>query len=84
MPDTSSKQRFFTADYAGLTRSATMAHFHGPADPGKNAVIFEEMPSIAAFEHPAAFQRRIPSSSNRVRRSGRGAGCLRNHLITGA
>jgi hypothetical protein len=56
MPDTSSKQLFFTADYAGLTTRATMAHFHGPADPGKNAAIVEEMPSIAAFEHSAAFQ----------------------------
>jgi hypothetical protein len=37
--DTSSKQLSYTADYSGLTGSATMAHFHGPADPGKNAGI---------------------------------------------
>jgi hypothetical protein len=37
--DTSSKQLSFTATYAGLTGNATMAHFHGPADPGKNAPI---------------------------------------------
>jgi CHRD domain len=37
--DTSSKQLSYTADYSGLTGNATMAHFHGPADPGKNAPI---------------------------------------------
>jgi hypothetical protein len=37
--DTSSKQLSYTADYAGLTGNATMAHFHGPADSGKNAGI---------------------------------------------
>jgi hypothetical protein len=37
--DTSSKQLSYTADYSGLTGNATMAHFHGPADPGKNAGI---------------------------------------------
>ena len=34
-----SKQLSYTADYSGLTGNATMAHFHGPADPGKNAGI---------------------------------------------
>jgi hypothetical protein len=37
--DSSSKQLSYTADYSGLTGNATMAHFHGPADPGKNAPI---------------------------------------------
>jgi hypothetical protein len=37
--DTSSKQLTYTATYTGLTGNATMAHFHGPADPGKNAPI---------------------------------------------
>jgi hypothetical protein len=37
--DSSSKQLSYTADYSGLTRNATMAHFHGPAEPGKNAPI---------------------------------------------
>src|SRR5450631_326685 len=37
--DTSSKQLSYTADYSDLTGNATMAHFHGPADPGKNAGI---------------------------------------------
>ena len=35
----SSKQLSYTAEYSGLTGNATMAHFHGPADPGKNAPI---------------------------------------------
>jgi hypothetical protein len=37
--DSSSKQLSYTADYSGLTGNATMAHFHGPADAGKNAPI---------------------------------------------
>jgi hypothetical protein len=37
--DSSSKQLSYMADYSGLTGNATMAHFHGPADPGKNAPI---------------------------------------------
>jgi hypothetical protein len=37
--DSSSKQLSYTADYSGLTGNATMAHFHGPADRGKNAPI---------------------------------------------
>ena len=37
--DTSSKQLSYSADYSDLTGNATMAHFHGPADPGKNAGI---------------------------------------------
>lgn len=35
--DTSSKQLSYTVQYSGLTGNATGAHFHGPADPGKNA-----------------------------------------------
>jgi hypothetical protein len=37
--DSSSKQLSYTADYSGLSGNATMAHFHGPADAGKNAPI---------------------------------------------
>lgn len=37
--NSSSKQLSYTADYSGLTGNATMAHFHGPADPGKNAPV---------------------------------------------
>jgi CHRD domain len=37
--DTASKQLSYTANYSGLTGNATMAHFHGPADPGKNAPV---------------------------------------------
>jgi hypothetical protein len=37
--DTSTKQLSYTVNYTGLTGNATMAHFHGPTDPGKNAPI---------------------------------------------
>ena len=37
--DTASKQLSYTANYSGLSGNATMAHFHGPADPGKNAPV---------------------------------------------
>jgi hypothetical protein len=37
--DTSTKQLSYTANYTGLSGNATMAHFHGPADPGKNAPV---------------------------------------------
>jgi hypothetical protein len=37
--DTASKQLSYTASYSGLTGNATMAHFHGPAEPGKNAPV---------------------------------------------
>ncbi len=37
--DTASKQLSYTANYSGLTGNATMAHFHGPADAGKNAPV---------------------------------------------
>jgi hypothetical protein len=35
--DTSTKVLSWTIEYSGLTGPATAAHFHGPADAGKNA-----------------------------------------------
>ena len=35
--DTSTKQLTWNGSYSGLTGPATAAHFHGPAEPGKNA-----------------------------------------------
>ena len=35
--DTASKVLSWKGSYTGLTGPATMAHFHGPAEPGKNA-----------------------------------------------
>ena len=35
--DTSTKQLAWDGSYSGLTGPATAAHFHGPAEPGKNA-----------------------------------------------
>ena len=47
--DTASKQLSYTANYSGLTGNATMAHFHGPADAGKNApVVIPVQGSVAS------------------------------------
>jgi hypothetical protein len=35
--DTASKMLTWTVNFSGLTGPATAAHFHGPAEPGKNA-----------------------------------------------
>jgi hypothetical protein len=35
--DTASKKLDWTVNFDGLTGAATVAHFHGPAEPGKNA-----------------------------------------------
>ena len=35
--DSASKKLTWKGNYSGLTGPATMAHFHGPAEPGKNA-----------------------------------------------
>ena len=35
--DTATKMLTWKVTYSGLTGPATMAHFHGPAEPGKNA-----------------------------------------------
>lgn len=37
--DTASKKLSWKMTYSGLTGPATMAHFHGPAEPGKNAPV---------------------------------------------
>ena len=47
--DTASKQLSYTANYSGLAGNATMAHFHGPADAGKNApVVIPVQGSVAS------------------------------------
>ncbi len=42
--DKASKKLSWKIDYKGLTGPATMAHFHGPADPGKNAPVAVQIP----------------------------------------
>lgn len=37
--DTASKMLTWKVTYSGLTGPATMAHFHGPAEAGKNAAV---------------------------------------------
>lgn len=37
--DTATRQLSWDGSFSGLTGAATMAHFHGPAEPGKNAAV---------------------------------------------
>src|ERR1700674_4692061 len=37
--DTATKMLTWTVTFSGLTGAATAAHFHGPAEPGKNATV---------------------------------------------
>jgi hypothetical protein len=47
--DTGTKRLSYTVNYSGLTGNATMAHFHGPAEAGKNApVIVPVKDSVAS------------------------------------
>lgn len=46
--DTASKMLTWKTTYSGLTGPATMAHFHGPAEAGKNA------PVVIPFKDPAS------------------------------
>jgi hypothetical protein len=44
--DTASKQLEWKGSYSGLSGDATAAHFHGPAEAGKNAGVAIPIPSI--------------------------------------
>jgi hypothetical protein len=46
--DTASKQLSYTVNYSGLTGNATAAHFHGPAEAGKNAGVVVPVQGSAA------------------------------------
>jgi hypothetical protein len=46
--DTASKMLTWKITYSGLTGPATMAHFHGPAEPGKNAGILVPLKDISS------------------------------------
>ncbi len=43
--DAASKKLTWKLTYSGLTGPATAAHFHGPADPGKNAGVAVAIPN---------------------------------------
>ncbi|NVN84748.1 MAG: CHRD domain-containing protein [Rhodopseudomonas sp.] len=45
--DTASKMLSWKVTYSGLTGPATAAHFHGPAEAGKNAGVAVPIPDIA-------------------------------------
>jgi hypothetical protein len=52
--DTGSKKLTWQGSYTGLSGPATAAHFHGPADPGKNAgVAIPIMPSSSPLQGSA-------------------------------
>lgn len=52
--DTATKKLSWKGTYAGLSGTATAAHFHGPADPGKNAGVAVAAPAPASpFEGSA-------------------------------
>jgi hypothetical protein len=46
--DTASKLLTWKVTYSGLTGAATMAHFHGPAEAGKNAPVVVPIPNPAS------------------------------------
>jgi hypothetical protein len=50
--DSASKKLSWKGTYSGLTGPATMAHFHGPADPGKNAGVVVPIFAGAAARSP--------------------------------
>lgn len=45
--DSATKKLTWTLTYSGLTGPATAAHFHGPAEPGKNAGVAVAIPNAA-------------------------------------
>jgi hypothetical protein len=52
--DTSTKQLTWNGSYSGLTGPATAAHFHGPAEPGKNAGVAVPIASATSPLHGSA------------------------------
>lgn len=52
--DTATKKLFWEGTFSGLTGAPTAGHFHGPADPGKNAgVVIPIMPKESPFKGSA-------------------------------
>jgi hypothetical protein len=52
--DTATKQLSWKGNYSGLSGPATAAHFHGPAEPGKNAgVAMAITPNTSPFSGSA-------------------------------
>lgn len=53
--DTAAKKLSWKGTVSGLTGNATAAHFHGPAEPGKNAGVLVPAPGVTtgAFEGSA-------------------------------
>ena len=52
--DTATKLLTWKVNYSGLTGAATMAHFHGPAEAGKNAPVVVPIPNTASAAEGSA------------------------------
>src|SRR3954471_3614520 len=52
--DAASKKLSWKLTYSGLTGPATMAHFHGPAEAGKNAPVAVPIPNTASGSEGSA------------------------------
>jgi hypothetical protein len=46
--DAATKKLSWTLTYSGLSGPATAAHFHGPAEPGKNAGVAVAIPDVSS------------------------------------
>ncbi len=57
--DTKTNELSWTVTYAGLTGPATAAHFHGPAEKGKNAGIILAFKSVGS---PISGSAKVPAS----------------------
>lgn len=51
--DSASRQLTWEGSYTGLSGPATMAHFHGPAEPGKNAPVMVPSPAASPIKGSA-------------------------------
>jgi hypothetical protein len=52
--DTATKTLSWKLNYSGLSGPVTMAHFHGPAEPGKNAGVVVALPKIESGSEGSA------------------------------
>ena len=66
--DAATKKLSWKITYSGLTGPATAAHFHGPADPSKNAAVAVAIPEECAGTSP------VEGSATHDRRPGGGSG----------
>lgn len=61
--DKNTKILNYNVSWSGLSGNATMAHFHGPADPGKNAKVLIPIPITSALSGTATGSVSLPDST---------------------